>query len=199
MIPEYKDNYQKYYQDQMTKFESFERELYAEGIAKTIDYIFQAHVCEGKVLDFCCGDGTTSKFLVEKGFDVIGFDGNENKINKATLETDAIFFTMDAQDTRLITMGGHFDIIYASHCFEHFLDPMSILEDCKRLLNKNGEIILILPYPNEESEGHPGANLLKLNQGLFEITDNFEDNGFKVTSIEKVNFREPEIIVHLCL
>ena len=40
MLPQYKENYDLYLQDQLTRFESFEGELYAEGIQKTIDHIF---------------------------------------------------------------------------------------------------------------------------------------------------------------
>ncbi len=189
-------NYDKYFHDQMVKYESFEGDLYVDGIKKTIDHIWPEETT-GRLLDFCCGDGTTSKFLVEKGFDVIGFDGNENKINRAALlDIDAQFLTLEVNEIDIISNDGFFDVIYASHCFEHFLDPMKILKDCRRLLAPGGEIILVLPYPNGESDGHPGSGKLMLDKDISDIIGNFYNYGFDATC-QLANFREPEIIIRL--
>jgi SAM-dependent methyltransferase len=203
MIKAYKNNYSQYFQDQITRFESFEKDLYAEGIKNTIDFIFKDYNPEfNRVLDFCCGDGTGSGFIKEMGFDVVGFDGNPNKITKAIENHPNVIFTctevismfrlLDSRNTSC------FDIIYASHCFEHFLNPLQILSATKQmLLEFNGEIILILPYPNEESEGHPGSKELWLNKSLAVIKKNYEELGFGVERIEQMNFREPELLIIL--
>lgn len=202
----YESNPDQYFIDQMTRFESFEGELYAEGIKKTIDYLFpdetrtygeRAKLTE--VLDFCCGDGTTSQCLYEKGFRVVGFDGNKNKIHKARVTTDGDidYVHMSAEFFTGYGCNDKFQIIYASHCFEHFLNPIGILKSSRNRLLPNGFIIIILPYPNESSEGHPGSNALRLNGSLEDVKNNLTENGFEVIKIEQVNFREPEIIIHL--
>jgi 2-polyprenyl-3-methyl-5-hydroxy-6-metoxy-1,4-benzoquinol methylase len=200
MLPQYKDNYDLYLQDQLTRFESFEGELYAEGIKRTIDHIFPIGSTGWRILDVCCGDGTTSDLLFKKGFGVTAFDGNERKIERAiNNKTWGIsFFVCEINDILQALPSQQYDIIYASHCFEHFLYPMIILKMMKKhLLLPGGEIILVLPYPNEDSEGHPGANDLKLNADVSDIFDNFRNFGFSVTSIERVHYREPEIIIRL--
>lgn len=194
MITAYQD-YDRYYQDQMERFESFEWDLYRQPIADTIDYLFPGIGHKGEVLDFCCGDGTGMFYLQQKGFDVQGFDGNIRKVLKAMHRLHGVLFTIhDANDVWKVKYS--FDIIYASHALEHMLDPMKVLQNCRRLLKPGGMIIMILPYPNEESEGHPGSNLLKLNGGLFEVEANLMSLDFDV-EIERVNIREPEIIVKL--
>lgn len=203
MIKAYKNNYALYFKDQITKFESFERDLYAEGIKKTVDYVFQGYDAGlSRVLDFCCGDGTGSGYIKELGFDVEGFDGNPNKITKAIENHTDIMFTC----TEVIGMfrlldknaSGKFDIVYASHCFEHFLNPIMVLMVTKKHLTAiNGQIIMVLPYPNDESEGHPGSRKLWLNKSISVIKKNYEDFGFVVEKIEEMNFREPELLIIL--
>lgn len=183
----------------MTKFESFEGELYAEGIKKTIDYVFPG-TYEGKILEFCCGDGTTSKYLKEKGFWVKAFDGNAKKVQIARLKNPTLHFrTLEVKAALDAYMHQQFDYIYASHCFEHFLDPIAILEGCKKLIKPKGVIIVIIPYPNSECEGHPGSNKLKLNMDIWDVEMNMEAAGFKVESIELKNFREPELLIKLTI
>ena len=204
MIDKYQQDYRLYFDDQMTRFESFEGQLYKKGIQDTINHIFPAETYTGsRVLDFCCGDGTTSGILSrEKGFFVIGCDGNERKINAAMMnETDNMdvnFLCCDAKDFSCRfknLMKFHF--IYASHCFEHFLDPVGLLKEIREFLVPGGNLILILPLPSEESDGHPGAGILKLNRPFGEVIDNLTDHGFNVRHYELANFREPEIIITL--
>lgn len=181
----------------MTKFESFESVLYAAKIKETVKYIFSDYLPINTVLDFCCGDGTGTDAIHKMGFEVIGFDGNHNKIQLAKKHHPGLkFFQMEVSDIHKIH--NTYDIIYASHCFEHFLHPMALLMKArKELMNDGGVIILILPYPNEECEGHPGSNILCLNKGIEDIVNNFSRFGFQVHRIEQMNFREPELLIIL--
>lgn len=194
----YENDYDRYYQDQLTKYESFEWDLYRQPIADTIDYIFPGIGHKGELLDFCCGDGCTTFYLQQKGFTVQGFDGNLRKIVKAMHRLPGVTFTIhDARDVWRVKRS--FDVIYASHALEHMISPMSILENLKRLLKADGRIIMILPYPNEESSGHPGSGLLKLNGSVNDVTDNLRSLGFNSIEIEQVNIREPELLIKLNL
>ena len=197
MIEAYEQSYDLYFTDQMTKFESFESELYKEKIRTTVDFIFGWDAYQHlSVLDFCCGDGTGSAFISEKGHWVDGFDGNMNKLNVAIKNNPELnFFYLDAREiSELLPI---YDIVYASHCFEHFLNPIEILLDTKKVLLKDGMIILILPYPNEECEGHPGSTKLWLNQDIKTIKENYKGLGFNVLRIEAMNIREPELLIIL--
>lgn len=198
MIPHYEADPEQYFNDQITKFESFEGELYYDGIRNTVDHLFKEVTPEDEilVLDFCCGDGTATKLIEEKGYFVVSVDGNPRKIERA-LKINRSSMVWRAEDIASITTRiKQPDIIYASHCFEHFMDPIKILKDCKSILAPNGYMIIILPYPNTESEGHPGSEKLMLHKSIEDIELNLINNGFDV-SIEQTNFREPEIIIHL--
>ena len=192
-------DYNKYLQDQMTIFESYEGELYLQGIKDTIEYIFPDDNYKAKLLDFCCGDGTGSKLLYEKGFKVKAFDGNHRKIERARQNCPDVFFrTAEVNQACEIYQEHQFDYIYASHVFEHFLDPMKVLADCKKLLKPEGQIIIIVPYPNSECEGHPGSNKLRLNMRLWDVEVLMIEQDFKV-KIEQHNFRESEIVIKLTI
>ena len=200
MIPHYEADPALYFYDQITKFESFEGELYYAGIKKTIDVLFTENLKgdDGPViLDFCCGDGTATKLLMDKGHLVISVDGNPRKIERARKINESSLVWRAENIVSIIDKIKKPDIIYASHCFEHFMDPLRVLKDCQSILDINGYMIVILPYPNTESEGHPGSEKLMLHKSINEIGDNLFDHGFHVISIEEVNFREPEIIIHL--
>lgn len=198
MIPKYENNYDLYFEDQMNRFESFEGGLYKGAIEKTIEDIFKDYdEWLHTVLDFCCGDGTSTKIIQGLEYDVEGFDGNSRKIAVAKKNNpNIIFYELDATHVKDFTK--KYDIIYASHCFEHFLNPLkSLVESKEHLLFDGGIIILILPYPNQESDGHPGSNLLKLNKSLVDVKENFESLGFIVAKIQQINFREPELLIVL--
>lgn len=195
----YQNNYTQYFQDQMERFQSFEGDLYADGIRKTIEYVFPEKNYNYLALDFCCGDGSSAVLLEEKGMFVCAFDGNPRKIERAEARDSGVeWFVSDVNDIMdEMDMLVKYDLIYASHCFEHFLDPMSVLANCRRMLATGAQVILILPYPNESSDGHPGSNELKLNGSVEEVKQNLESCGWKVASIELVNFRESELIIKL--
>jgi hypothetical protein len=74
---------------------------------------------------------------------------------------------------------------------------MYVLLKTRRLLKEGGMIILILPYPNEECEGHPGSTLLHLDKDIDDIVNNFTKFNFEVHRIEKMHFREPELLIIL--
>jgi len=195
MIEKYENNYEAYFNDQMTTFESFEGELYKDKIEETIKHVFSKEDRSKSVLDFCCGDGTAINMLIDMGFKwPIGVDGNERKIARVRGVNAVLTVDDVCSDSLKLSKA---DIIYASHCFEHFLDPVKVLNNIRKFLTKDGKIIMILPYPNEESEGHPGSNKLMLNKSIFDITKLFKDNHFNVDKIEKINIREPELLITL--
>ncbi len=102
-----------------------------------------------KVLDVGCGDGRRVSWLIRYGYDVYGNEisadackiaaGNGIKIFNGTLE-EANY------------PSDFFDIIIFSQVFEHLHDPQKALQECYRILKKDG--ILIIDVPNIESLNH---------------------------------------------
>jgi 2-polyprenyl-3-methyl-5-hydroxy-6-metoxy-1,4-benzoquinol methylase len=66
-----------------------------EGTDKFISYLEK----DASILDVGCGGGTKSRYLTDKGFNVVGIDFSENMINIASAEVPkAKFQVLDVND-----------------------------------------------------------------------------------------------------
>jgi SAM-dependent methyltransferase len=59
------------------------------------------------------------------------------------------FITGEAYNSLDEVSENEFDIICMFHVFEHIREPISFLNSCKKLLNKNGKIIIEVPHSND--------------------------------------------------
>jgi 2-polyprenyl-6-hydroxyphenyl methylase/3-demethylubiquinone-9 3-methyltransferase len=98
-----------------------------------------------RVLDIGCGGGLISAPLCRMGARVTGIDMDENAIHAAKsyaldqgLEIDYRY----TSTTDLLTNSDRFDIITALEVIEHVPNPELFLEECFKLLNENGILIL---------------------------------------------------------
>ena len=91
-----------------------------------------------------------------------------------------------------------FDIVYSSHTIEHAYHPRRVVKELTRVLRSDGELIVVLPYPDTGTENDPAHG------AEYELGTNVADGGMKVvsffarhplrlTSKEFDDFREPEI------
>ena len=117
-----------------------------------------------KILDCGCGAGDNAQYLMEKGAIVTGITISIaekgfaekfcRKVHLANLETGIPDEITDK-----------FDYIIMSHVLEHLVNPIPLLNDSKRLLQKNGRLVIALPnfliYYNR----------LKILKGNFKYTD----------------------------
>ena len=93
------------------------------------------------LLDFGCGHGGLFSFL-------------PNNINKFAVELNTTLFPhlnqekiqtfLDINDLSI-----KMDIITMFHVLEHLADPVNILKNIKKKLNKNGVLIIEVPYAND--------------------------------------------------
>lgn len=79
----------------------------------------------------------------ENDFNVSGFDISENAARAAYRLTGNKIYTKSLET--LITNNIKFDILALWEVIEHVIDPGVFLEQCKKLLNKNGFIALSTP------------------------------------------------------
>lgn len=97
--------------------------------------------CKGKVLDVGAGAGVHTKYLQEKGFDVLAIDTSlgavEHMCNQGLSALKADFFKLDNQryDTVLLLMNG------AGIAGSLKQLPL-FLSKCKSLLNSGGQVLL---------------------------------------------------------
>ena len=103
-----------------------------------------------KILDFGCGTGFQTISLVLNGASfVVGVDINQNRLEKARKLAqdnnveDKVMFASKLDDNH----PDHFDIVLSHNSFEHFDNPVAILEEMKLKLKNNGRIYISFGPP----------------------------------------------------
>jgi len=103
----------------------------------------------GKILDIGCNDGTFSKIILEKSgaSQLVGLDVIKKTVDWADRHWKNTgkmkFIIADAHS--LPFDPGTFDAVFALEVLEHVFDPIKVLNEIKRVLNKNGYAILLVP------------------------------------------------------
>ena len=104
---------------------------------------------QGRLLDVGCGTGAWLLTMRELGWQVEGLDFDENAVQMATLRGLTVHTgSLEAQSFP----DECFDVVTLNHVIEHLPDPVATLAECRRILKKNGQ--LILSTPNSASLGH---------------------------------------------
>ena len=100
-----------------------------EGTNKFISYLKSGSA----VLDVGCGGGNKSKYLADRGLDVLGIDFSENMVTIASREVlNARFQVLDIND--IGTLGENFDGIFMQAVLLHI--PKAKVEDILRKVVK---------------------------------------------------------------
>ncbi|PIE67496.1 MAG: hypothetical protein CSA23_03455 [Deltaproteobacteria bacterium] len=99
-------------------------------------------------LEIGCCEGALVNFLPNMGHRSMGCE-----INPEIVKTAKKVFPIDivATDFADYDFGTNkFDTVLAFHVFEHFHNPKKAVEKCASLLNKNGKIVLEVPFGENE-------------------------------------------------
>src|SRR3989304_9182858 len=93
----------------------------------------------GKLLDLGAGEGALTKRLLEMGFDVESCDFNPGrfKIAKKCAKVDLNEPLPYANET--------FDFVMCVEVIEHLRNPWLIVSECKRVLKRNGTLVITTP------------------------------------------------------
>lgn len=109
-------------------------------------------VRDKKVLDVGCVDHEASKeagnewlhkVVLDHASDVLGLDFAEDEVRKLVAKGYNIAYG-NAEE---INLHQKFDVIVAGELIEHLSNPGKFLENMRRHLNENGEIVLTTPNP----------------------------------------------------
>jgi 2-polyprenyl-3-methyl-5-hydroxy-6-metoxy-1,4-benzoquinol methylase len=106
----------------------------------------EAESTSNKLLDIGCGVGTISKELQNLGYDVMGIDFSSVAVEKAK-EKGINAICRDVDGGGLDFPDNHFDVVWAGDVIEHVFDPISLFEEIRRVLKKDG--VLLLTTPND--------------------------------------------------
>ena len=123
--------------------------LYQEHMVR---YMFATQLTKKKrVLDLGCGCGYGSYYVAKKGAStVIGVDRSDEAIEfsrRRFAANNLTFLLADARNLPFSSM--RFDVVTAFELIEHIKDYSEMLKEAKRLLTRNG--ILVLSTPNKET------------------------------------------------
>lgn len=119
------------------------RDIFSLGGLNLVNEIIEMYEADEdiKVLDVGCGSGYSVNYLCEKGFDATGIDFSEEIINLGKERYKGINInTMDANN--LDFPENYFDLILFECSLSVMQNPEKILESCRKLLKKNGLILL---------------------------------------------------------
>jgi ubiquinone biosynthesis O-methyltransferase len=127
------------------------------------------------VLDLGCGAGRLSLFAAKYANHVTGIDYIDTAINYATKFSEMCKIkNVDFQVADIDKFGGKtFDVILISEVFQHVDQPLQTLKKCKKLLNKNGLIIINIPAFNN-FRGNVWLTLQNLFNLPMSLTDTYQ-------------------------
>jgi len=98
-----------------------------------------------KILDLGCGMGGLLIAFKKEGFNAIGLDSNLDYCEIARLRgkrynLNVEIINSEAEDMPI--QSASFDLIVCKDTIEHVQNPMQVLNECKRILKKNGQIFI---------------------------------------------------------
>ena len=96
-----------------------------------------------KILDLGCGDGNVTRLYTVKG-DVVGVDASEKALTQ-TKKRGIKAVQHDLNTLPYPFRQGSFDVVVLTDVLEHLIDPFATLRECKRILKKNGRVIITVP------------------------------------------------------
>ncbi len=141
-----------------------------------VEFVEKGLIKKGKTLDLCCGAGTNTVYLAEKGFEVTGIDISEKAIQyakaKATQANAHVNFVIE-NFVDLAFGNEEFDFAFDMGCFHHveLADRQKFIEGVHHVLKKGGDYLLTcFSYKNGPGWNHfTEKQLFNLFSGHFKI------------------------------
>lgn len=132
--------------------------------------------CGKKVLDIGCFDGRESYLIKKQGNEVYGIDRMKDAVKQAEKKGIKVV-RLDIEKNKWPFEKNSFDIVLAADIIEHLVDTDSFLENVKKVLKKDGR--LIISTPNLASLGRR-LMLLFGKSPYMEVSKYDKIHGFRV-------------------
>lgn len=192
-------DYATYVQFQTEKWASHEITVpkWEQGQQRYLHATFFDLPRDVRIVDIACGDGVGLRHFKQMGFtDVVGVELNQSKLAMAG-QSGYPVVACDMHDLACFEDGA-FDIVYSSHSLEHAYQPAKVLAEFRRILQPQGALFVVLPYPdmgdwNDEAHGAKYELGTHIKDDGASVVRYFESAGFKLLSGNFDSFREPEI------
>ncbi len=147
----------QYYQNQSGQYqEDYSKEEIQYFENEALEYEF---ICRNKLrvkgrafLDLGCGEGWNLKMFHRSGWKIQGVDFSSFGLQQFNPEMVKFFKQSDIEKYLNETLPGSFDVVLMKNVLEHVLDEHLILSSCKKVVQKNG--VMIVKVPNDFSKLH---------------------------------------------
>lgn len=104
----------------------------------------------GRLLEVGCGDGSHLLRLKALGWEVEGQDIDHGAGAHSLKDGDILVHKAPIEELHL--PDNRYDAIVMNHVIEHAVNPHALLRECRRLLKREGQLVLVTP--NALSFGH---------------------------------------------
>lgn len=183
----------KYYQEEKSTYQLFYSEEEIKYTLNKIDQKFHAlkkflpSKEKFELLDVGCGEGFCIKYFKDKGWNALGCDFSDFGIKKHNPKyaNNVLVGDIYEQLMLLVNKKRHFDLIWLDNVLEHVFNPIHLLKLCKKLVYKNG--ILIVEVPNDFS---------LLHQKLYD--KKLIDNNFWIAIPDHISYFNREGLIRIC-
>jgi 2-polyprenyl-3-methyl-5-hydroxy-6-metoxy-1,4-benzoquinol methylase len=143
-----------------------------------VEFVEKGLIKKGKALDICCGAGTNTVYLAEKGFEVTGVDISSKAIEYAKKKAEQADVKIDFRVQNFLGLSfgdGKFDFVFDMGCFHHveIEDRTKFIKGVHRVL-KNGGVYLLtcFSYKNGPAWNHfTKKQIIDLFSDYFEIDE----------------------------
>ncbi len=160
-----------------------------------------------KILDLGCGEGhlTHEIFNSFPESEIFGLDYSISAIKTANkIYTNIHFVVADGYEPPFVD--NYFDVVILNNIWEHVPDPLRMLNGVKRILRKNGAIIISTP------SRYRFSNLIRILRGkriihmsklhvteytVGQIVEQLDFSGFKISKVYSETIKENRFFVHL--
>jgi 2-polyprenyl-3-methyl-5-hydroxy-6-metoxy-1,4-benzoquinol methylase len=96
----------------------------------------------GRLLEVGCGAGAMLETMKSRGWQVIGVDFDRRAV-EAAREKGLTVHQGGVKEQNFCAES--FDAIAMNHVIEHVADPRGLIDECKRILKKDGALVVITP------------------------------------------------------
>ncbi|WP_084632445.1 class I SAM-dependent methyltransferase [Shewanella waksmanii] len=124
------------------------------AVERQLDYLSQHVDTKGSAFQVGCSDGYTLHRFQKAGWEVDGIDPSTSAIALAHKQYNLTLHNGFIED--YIHDGTLYDLIILTHVLEHFVDPASVLQTCKKMLKADGFIFIEVPSLIDQSSWPTG-------------------------------------------
>jgi 2-polyprenyl-3-methyl-5-hydroxy-6-metoxy-1,4-benzoquinol methylase len=125
-----------------------------------VEFVEKGLIKRGKVLDLCCGAGTNTVYLAEKGFEVTAIDISRKAISYAKEKAGPANVKIDFMIQSFVDLSfkdEQFDFVFDMGCFHHveIVDRPKFITGVHRVLKKASNYLLTcFSYKNGPAWNH---------------------------------------------